>query len=144
MAIPRTYNCLYAGGPARGSDLSRRFMLPEREAAVRLRRVVVYPDDPTEIEVAFQGFRESTINRMELAACIAAMNWVKEEGIGRRYGRVQIFSDSQYVVTVSFPRRTGRRRSGATARAGRLRTGRCGKNFCHRRRTPAFALISAR
>jgi ribonuclease HI len=64
--------------------------------------IVVYPDDPTEIEVAFQGFRESTINRMELAACIAAMNWVKEEGIGRRYGRVQIFSDSQYVVDRQF------------------------------------------
>jgi ribonuclease HI len=43
--------------------------------------IVVYPDDPTEIEIAFQGFKESTINRMELAACIAAMNWVKEEGI---------------------------------------------------------------
>jgi ribonuclease HI len=64
--------------------------------------IVVYPDDPTEIEVAFQGFRESTINRMELAACIAAMDWVKEEGIGRRYSRVQIFSDSQYVVDRQF------------------------------------------
>src|SRR5690242_18844934 len=41
--------------------------------------IVIYPDDPTEIEVAFQGFKESTINRMELAACIAAMNWVKKE-----------------------------------------------------------------
>ncbi len=26
--------------------------------------IVVYPDDPTEIQVAFQGFKESTINRM--------------------------------------------------------------------------------
>ena len=64
--------------------------------------VVVYPDDPTEHPVAFQGFKESTINRMELSACIAAMNWVKEEGIGQRYGRVQIFSDSQYVVNGQF------------------------------------------
>jgi ribonuclease HI/Tfp pilus assembly protein PilZ len=39
---------------------------------------------------------------MELSACIAAMNWVKEEGIGQRYGRVQIFSDSQYVVNGQF------------------------------------------
>ena len=31
-------------------------------------------------------------------ACIEAMKWVKEEEIGRRYSRVQIFSDSQYVV----------------------------------------------
>jgi ribonuclease HI len=60
--------------------------------------VVVYPDDSTEHEVVFQGFKQSTINRMELSACIAAMGWVKEEGINRRYSRVQIFSDSQYVV----------------------------------------------
>jgi len=33
----------------------------------------VYPDDTTEYEVVFQGFKESTINRMELSACIAAM-----------------------------------------------------------------------
>jgi ribonuclease HI len=59
--------------------------------------IVVYPDQ-TEREVVFQGFQESTINRMELAACIAAMDWVKEEGIGQCYSRVQIFSDSQYVV----------------------------------------------
>jgi ribonuclease HI len=60
--------------------------------------VVVYPDDTSEHEIVFQGFEESTINRMELSACIAAMEWVREEGIGNRYSRVQIFSDSQYVV----------------------------------------------
>ena len=60
------------------------------------------PDDPTEHQVMFQGFQESTINRMELSACIAALAWVKEEGIGRRYCRVQIFSDSQYVVNGQF------------------------------------------
>jgi ribonuclease HI len=64
--------------------------------------VVVYPDDPTEHQFIFQGFAESTINRMELSACIAALEWVKEEGIGRRYSRVQIFSDSQYVVNGQF------------------------------------------
>jgi ribonuclease HI len=64
--------------------------------------LVVYPNDPTEYEVVFQGFKESTNNRMELSACIAAMEWVKEEGIGRRYSRVQIFSDSQYVVKFQF------------------------------------------
>ena len=64
--------------------------------------VVDYPDDPTEHEVVFQGFNESTINRMELSACIAAHEWVKEEGIGRWYSRVQIFSDSQYVVDGQF------------------------------------------
>jgi ribonuclease HI len=64
--------------------------------------VVVYPDDPSEHEVIFQGFAASTINRMELSACIAALDWVTEEEIGRRYSRVQIFSDSQYVVNGQF------------------------------------------
>jgi ribonuclease HI/Tfp pilus assembly protein PilZ len=64
--------------------------------------VVVYPDDLDERLVVFQGFKESTIPRMELSACISAMNWVKKEGVGRRYGRVQIFSDSQYVVNGQF------------------------------------------
>jgi ribonuclease HI len=64
--------------------------------------LVVYPDDPTEHEVIFQGFEESTINRMELSVCIAAMEWVRAEQIGRRYSRVQIFSDSLYVVKHQF------------------------------------------
>ena len=64
--------------------------------------VVVYPDDSTEYQVAFRGFKESTISRMEISACIAAMKWVKGEGIGRRCSRVQIFSDSQYLVDGQF------------------------------------------
>lgn len=61
--------------------------------------VVLYPGDDTEHHVVFQGFEESTINRMELSACIAALKWVREEALTRRgYVRVQIFSDSQYVV----------------------------------------------
>jgi ribonuclease HI len=61
--------------------------------------IVVYPDDTNGgQEIVFQGFDESTINRMELSACIAGMQWVRDEAIGRRYTRVQIFSDSQYVV----------------------------------------------
>jgi ribonuclease HI len=61
--------------------------------------IVIYPDDEAEHEVLFQGYEESTINRMELAACIAALEWVREQAVGRQgFGRVQIFSDSQYVV----------------------------------------------
>lgn len=61
--------------------------------------VVVYPgDSPAQQEIVFAGFEESTINRMELSACIAAMEWVRDQHIGQRYSRVQIFSDSQYVV----------------------------------------------
>ena len=61
--------------------------------------IVIYPDDPIDRLVVFQGFEESTINRMELSACIAAMHWVREEGIGQQFSRVQLFSDSQYVVS---------------------------------------------
>jgi len=65
--------------------------------------VVVYPGGETEHSVLFQGFQESTINRMELSACIAAMEWIRDEELGRRgYGRVQIFSDSRYVVDNQF------------------------------------------
>jgi ribonuclease HI len=32
--------------------------------------IVVYPDDDTEHEIAFQGFEEITINRMELSAYV--------------------------------------------------------------------------
>jgi ribonuclease HI len=61
--------------------------------------IVVYPDDSAaQQEIVFAGFEESTINRMELSACIAAMEWVRDQQIGKGYGRVQIFSDSQYVV----------------------------------------------
>jgi ribonuclease HI len=61
--------------------------------------IVVYPDDARcAQEIVFQGYEESTINRMELSACIAAMRWVRNERIADLYNRVQIFSDSQYVV----------------------------------------------
>jgi ribonuclease HI len=61
--------------------------------------VVVYPGDDTKHQVIFCGFEESTINRMELSACIAALQWVQEQTLAQRgYARVQIFSDSQYVV----------------------------------------------
>jgi ribonuclease HI len=63
--------------------------------------VVLYPDDPTH-QVLRQGFRESSINRMEISACIAAMEWVKQAGISRQYSRVQIFNDSQYLVNGQF------------------------------------------
>jgi ribonuclease HI len=77
--------------------------------------VVVYPEDPIEHEVIFQGFEESTINRMELSACIAAMEWVRDEQIGRRYGRVQIFSDSQHVVDHQFSAPSWQKRGWRTA-----------------------------
>ena len=60
--------------------------------------IVVYPNDPIEHEIIFQGFTESTINRMELGACVAALNWARDTQLGRRYSRLQIFSDSSYVV----------------------------------------------
>jgi ribonuclease HI len=65
--------------------------------------VVVYPGDDVDRPVVFQGFEESTINRMELSACIAAMEWIREQGLAQQgHSRVQIFSDSQYVVNGQF------------------------------------------
>jgi len=43
------------------------------------------------------GFLESTINRMELAACRHAFEWVAEQGNSLDVQRVQIFADSLYV-----------------------------------------------
>jgi ribonuclease HI len=80
--------------------------------------VVLYPDDPIPDEILFQGFAESTINRMELAACIAAMVWVRENEIGRRFTRVQVFSDSQYVVSGQHSARYWQKQKWCTA-AGR-------------------------
>jgi ribonuclease HI len=62
---------------------------------------VLYPDDPEEQQIVFSGFRQSTIPRMELAACIAAMEWVRQARPS--VSRVQVFSDSRYVVD-SIPR----------------------------------------
>lgn len=56
---------------------------------------VLQPDGSID-EIVFRGFRESTINRMELSACIAALEWIREER--PRVERVQIFSDSRYVI----------------------------------------------
>jgi ribonuclease HI len=57
---------------------------------------VVRPDGSPEEEIVFRGFEESTNNRMELSACIAALEWIREER--PLVGRVQIFSDSRYVI----------------------------------------------
>jgi ribonuclease HI len=57
---------------------------------------VLYPDNSVEEQIVFNGVRESTINRVELAACIAAMEWlIQARPIA---SRVQIFSDSRYVI----------------------------------------------
>lgn len=91
--------------------------------------IVLYPDDATEHQVVFQGFAESTINRMELWACIAALRWVKEEAIGRRYSRVQIFSDSQYVVNGQFSAPFWQKRKWRTASGRPIANWECWKEF---------------
>jgi ribonuclease HI len=62
--------------------------------------IVEWPDGAMQ-EIIFCGYEESTVNRMELAACIAALEWVIENR--PRVHRIQIFSDSQYVID-SIPR----------------------------------------
>jgi ribonuclease HI len=56
----------------------------------------IHHPDGTMDEVILCGYRESTINRMELSACIAALDWIREER--PKVGRVQVFSDSRYVI----------------------------------------------
>jgi len=77
--------------------------------------IVVRPDGSTE-EIVFRGFRESTISRMELAACIAVMEWMKEERPSVE--RVQVFSDSRYVID-NIPRAPYWQRDGWRNAAGR-------------------------
>jgi ribonuclease HI len=62
--------------------------------------IVQWPDGARQ-EIIFSGYEESTINRMELAACIAALAWVIDKR--PQVHRVQVFSDSQYVID-SIPR----------------------------------------
>lgn len=61
--------------------------------------IAVYPDkaklDP---EIAFQqGFEESTNQRMELHACIEALEWTRANARSFGVSRVVIVSDSQYL-----------------------------------------------
>jgi len=61
--------------------------------------VARYPEDsnrPDE-EIFSEGFHESSINRMELSACIRALEWIAEQGHTLGVQRVQLFTDSRYV-----------------------------------------------
>jgi ribonuclease HI len=59
---------------------------------------VVYTDGSASAEpIVFRGFEESSIQRMELAGVVAAMEWVIEE-LRPLPTRVQIFSDSQTTL----------------------------------------------
>jgi ribonuclease HI len=52
------------------------------------------PDDSLTFSV---GYLESSINRMELAACIQAFEWIAEQGRNLGVQRVQLITDSKYV-----------------------------------------------
>lgn len=45
----------------------------------------------------WEGFQQTTNNRMELLACIRAFKYVRHEGYDLRVERVQIVTDSKYV-----------------------------------------------
>jgi ribonuclease HI len=55
-------------------------------------------DDET---IFAEGFFETTINRMELCACIRALEYVADQGIAIGVQRVQIITDSLYVFNGS-------------------------------------------
>jgi ribonuclease HI len=48
-------------------------------------------------ELFSEGYHESSINRMELSACIRALEWVAEHGRALGIQRVQLITDSLYV-----------------------------------------------
>jgi ribonuclease HI len=53
-------------------------------------------DRPDE-EIFRQGFHETSNNRMELRACICALEYVRDQGSSLGVQRVQIVTDSRYV-----------------------------------------------
>lgn len=62
--------------------------------------VIQFPEDlnlPDEQIVDF-GCSESSINRMELMACIGALEWVRHNGPWTNVTRVQIVTDSRHVT----------------------------------------------
>jgi len=61
--------------------------------------IAEYPEAwDREAEVVIQqGFHETTINRMELLACIRALEYVADEGAALGVQRVLIVTDSKYV-----------------------------------------------
>jgi ribonuclease HI len=66
--------------------------------------IVEYPEHlQREDEQIFDfGCAESSINRMELLACIRALQWIRENAPGDRVRRVQIVTDSLYVKDNAF------------------------------------------
>jgi ribonuclease HI len=61
--------------------------------------LVVYPDhmNRNEEEIVDFGCAESTNNRMELLACIRALQWVRQHAAWTGITRVQMITDSVYV-----------------------------------------------
>jgi ribonuclease HI len=61
--------------------------------------VAHFPEDWNRAdEIVFEeGFHETTNNRMELSACIRALEYVAEKGTSLGVERVVIVTDSQYV-----------------------------------------------
>lgn len=54
--------------------------------------------DRPDVSIFAEGFHETTINRMELCACIRALEYVANEGASLGVQRVQIITDSLYVA----------------------------------------------
>jgi len=69
-------------------------------------------------EIFSEGFHESTNNRMELQACLRALEYVRDVVSGMDIGRVQIVTDSLYVFNNQTMPSTWRR-NGWRTNAGR-------------------------
>lgn len=70
--------------------------------------IVEYPDhlQRGQEQILDFGCAESTVNRMELLACIRALYWIRENSPWSGVSRVQIVTDSLYVKE-NLPRATG-------------------------------------
>jgi ribonuclease HI len=62
--------------------------------------IVHFPEhlDRSDEQIVDFGCAESSINRMELLACMEALRWVRDNAPWRNVTRVLIVTDSQYVT----------------------------------------------
>jgi ribonuclease HI len=63
--------------------------------------IVRFPDGRPDEQIVDFGCNESSINRMELMACIEALRWVCTNAPWEGVARVLIVTDSQYGISMT-------------------------------------------
>jgi hypothetical protein len=85
-------------------------------------------DRPDE-EIFRQGFHETSNNRMELRACICALEYVRDQGSSLGVQRVQIVTTHAMSATIKSSRIIGGGMDGQRTRTVPSRTQTFGRNF---------------